>query len=196
MTDIFRKMNFHQRHYVFHGWQETGYYAIVQSCIGRDIEQDSILLQCWEKEYVRALQQSYAPIIHAVPVESFGECALVVEDDPAVREAIDQKNVEPGCTLVLPIQVYWVKQFLSWLKYRYKYDSAIALLGILLLHLFLHVYHCTPHNIGVIIGQNSLPEVSNAIICNMCFQFIQVFYSIIVSHILLILQISDPTHFC
>jgi len=29
--------------------------------------------------------------MHAVPVESFGECVLVVEDDPAVREAIHQK---------------------------------------------------------------------------------------------------------
>ncbi len=28
-------------------------YSIVQSCIGRDIEQDSIVLQQWEKECVR-----------------------------------------------------------------------------------------------------------------------------------------------
>jgi len=88
-------------------------FAIVQSCIARDHKQDSILLQRWEKEYVRSLHQNYTPVLHAVPVESFGECVLVVEDDSAVREAIDQKNIEPGCTLVLPRQEYWAKQFLS-----------------------------------------------------------------------------------
>jgi len=67
-------------------------YAIVQSCIVRDSEQDLILLQCWEKEYIRTLHQSYAPVLHAVPVELFGECVLVVNDNSAVREAIDQKN--------------------------------------------------------------------------------------------------------
>jgi len=66
-------------------------YAIVQSCIARDSEQDSILLQCWEKEYIRTLPQSYAPVLHAVPVESFGEHVLVVKDDSAVRESINQK---------------------------------------------------------------------------------------------------------
>jgi len=88
-------------------------YAIVQSCIARDREQDSILFQHWEKEYIRSVHQTYAPVLHAVPVESFGERVLVVEDDSAVREAIDQKNIEPGCTLVLPREAHWAKQFLS-----------------------------------------------------------------------------------
>ena len=67
-------------------------YAIVQSCIARDSEQDSILLQCWEKECFRSLHQSYAPVLHVVPVESFGECVLVAKVDSAVRESMDQKN--------------------------------------------------------------------------------------------------------
>ncbi len=65
-----------------------------------------------EKEYIRTLHQSYALVLHAVPVELFGEHVLVVKDDSAVREAIDQK-IEPGCTLVLPRQEYWAKQLLS-----------------------------------------------------------------------------------
>jgi len=97
-------------------------YAIVQSCIARDSEQDSILLQCWEKEYIRSLHQSYAPVLHVVPVESFGEHVLVVEDDSAVRESINQKNIEPGCTLVLPRQEYWAKPFLS-IKIKYIYNE-------------------------------------------------------------------------
>jgi len=40
--------------------------AIVQSCIKRDIEQDSILLQCWEKEYSRTLHQSYEPVMQSM----------------------------------------------------------------------------------------------------------------------------------
>jgi len=59
------------------------------------------------------MHQTYSPVLHVVPVESFGERVLVVEDDLTVRETIDQKSIEPGCTLVLPRQEYWAKQFLS-----------------------------------------------------------------------------------
>jgi len=46
-------------------------YTVAQSCIIRDIGQDPILLQHWEKEYIKTLHQSYAPAMHVVPVESF-----------------------------------------------------------------------------------------------------------------------------
>ncbi len=96
MRHILEMMSFLQRYYVFVADKKPDMYAIVQSCIVRDIEQDSILLQHWEKEYIRTLHQSYAPVMHAVPVELFGECVLVVEDNPAVREAIDQKILNQG----------------------------------------------------------------------------------------------------
>jgi len=93
--------------------KEPEIHAIVQSCIVRDSEQDSILLHQWEKEYIRTMHQTYSPVFHVVPVESFGERVLFVEDNSTVRETIDQKSIEPGCTLVLPRQEYWAKQFLS-----------------------------------------------------------------------------------
>ncbi len=61
----------------------------------------------------QTLHQSYALVLHAVPVESFGKHVLIEEDDPDVRDAIDHKNIELGCTLVLPRQEYWAKKFLS-----------------------------------------------------------------------------------
>jgi len=51
--------------------------------------------------------------LHAVPVESFGQQVLVVEDDPVVHESIHQKEYEPRCTLVLPRDEYWAKQFIE-----------------------------------------------------------------------------------
>jgi len=38
------------------------------------------------------IHKSYAPVLHAVPIESFGKHVIVVEDDPTVSEAIDLKN--------------------------------------------------------------------------------------------------------
>ncbi len=86
---------------------------MVQSCCHRDTEQDSILFQRWKKEICQRANQHYEPILHAISVESFGECVLVIEDDPVVREYIEKKENEPGCTLVLSRAEYWSKQFVA-----------------------------------------------------------------------------------
>ena len=88
-------------------------YAVVHSCINRDTDQDSILLQRWNKEMVRKANQRYEPVLHSVSVECFGERVLVIEDDPVVREYVERKEHESGCTLVLPQSEYWPKPFLS-----------------------------------------------------------------------------------
>jgi len=88
-------------------------YAVVHSCINRDKDQDSILLQRWNKEMVQKANQHYEPVLHSVSVECFGKRVLVIEDDPVVREYLESKEHESGCTLVLPQSEYWPKQFLS-----------------------------------------------------------------------------------
>jgi len=47
-----------------------------------------------------------------VPVDSFGECVLVIEDDPSMRESEVRKENQLVCTLVLPQQEWWPKQFM------------------------------------------------------------------------------------
>jgi len=44
-------------------------------------------------------------------VKSFGECVLVIEDDPVIREYVKKKENEPGFTLVLPREEYWANNF-------------------------------------------------------------------------------------
>ena len=88
-------------------------YAVVHSCVNRDTDQDSILLQRWNKEMLWKANQCYEPVLHAVSVESFGEHILVIEDDLVVREYVERKENEPGYTLVLPHTEYWSKQFLN-----------------------------------------------------------------------------------
>ena len=88
-------------------------HAVVHSCCNRDTDQDSILFQRWNKEMLQKANQCYEPVLHAVSVECFGECVLVIEDDPVVREYVERKEHESGCTLVLPQSEYWSKQFLS-----------------------------------------------------------------------------------
>jgi len=53
--------------------KDNDIYALVQSCIDRDPDQDSILYQHWEKEAIRKTITHYEPMLHAVPVESFGQ---------------------------------------------------------------------------------------------------------------------------
>jgi len=47
-----------------------------------------------------------------VTVNAFGECVLVVEDDPSMKESEVTRENHPGCTLVLPQQDWWTKQFM------------------------------------------------------------------------------------
>jgi len=67
----------------------------------------------WNKEICQRANQHYGLVLHAVSVESFGEHVLVIEDDPVVREYVEKKENEPGCTLVLPREEYWSKQCLA-----------------------------------------------------------------------------------
>ena len=60
---------------------------------------------------VQKASQHYEPVLHSVSVECFGECVLVIEDDPVVREYVERKEHESGCTLVLPQSEYSVKEW-------------------------------------------------------------------------------------
>jgi len=87
--------------------------ALVHSCYARDPNLDSVLLQRWQKETVRQRNNHHEPVLRCVPVDSFGEHVLVVEDDSLVRETAHGQDHQPGCTLVMPRQEHWVKQFLK-----------------------------------------------------------------------------------
>jgi len=56
--------------------------AIVQSCEARNHGHDSILFQQWRKECTSNVLTHFEPLLCAVPVDSFGQHVLVVEDDP------------------------------------------------------------------------------------------------------------------
>jgi len=56
----------------------------------------------WEKETGHVIGGRTQPWLHIVPVNSFGECVLVIEDDPSMRESEVRKENQPGSTHVLP----------------------------------------------------------------------------------------------
>jgi len=79
--------------------------AVVQSCKENDHNPN-------EKETGNVVGGRKQPWLHMVPVNAFGECVLVVEDDPSMRESEVTKENQPGCTLILPWQEWWEKQFM------------------------------------------------------------------------------------
>jgi len=86
--------------------------AVVQSCKENDHDNDSILYQRWEKETDNVIGGRKRPWLHLVTVNAFGKRVLVVEDDPSMKESEVTRENHPGCTLVLPQQDWWTKQFM------------------------------------------------------------------------------------
>jgi len=71
--------------------RKSDIYTDVQSCI----ERTRIKIQYFSSIGKRTMSEHYIKVmqlvLHAVPAESFSECVLIVEDNPAVREVINQK---------------------------------------------------------------------------------------------------------
>ena len=86
--------------------------ALVQSCCESNHQNNSILFQRWSKEYTARIQ-SVEPMLHAVPVDSFGSRIFVVEDDHSITETIPIKNLKAEVMVVKPRDSYWPSQFLS-----------------------------------------------------------------------------------
>ena len=95
----------------FHANNDPEVHAIIQSCENRNRELDSILTQCWTKEFRRTSVSHYEPVVRAMSVDSFGQRVLVVEDDLILRESIHHEELLEGCTLVLPRDDFWPNQF-------------------------------------------------------------------------------------
>jgi len=60
-----------------------------------------------------------------VPVNAFGEHVPVIKGDPSMRESEVRKEKQPGCTLVLPQQEWWAKQFMLSNQSFYKSKTII-----------------------------------------------------------------------
>jgi hypothetical protein len=88
-------------------------FAVVQSCKENEHEDDSILYQRWQKEFEDVVGGGSRPWLHIVPVDSFGDRVLVIEDDPSLKELEIKRQQNAGCTLVLPREEWWSHQFIS-----------------------------------------------------------------------------------
>jgi len=75
--------------------------ALVQSCHVSSHEQDSILFQRWKKEYVRRCN-IFQPMLHFVPVDSFGCSILVIEDNKSISEMSTMKQLQDVITVIIP----------------------------------------------------------------------------------------------
>jgi len=84
--------------------------VLVQSCHISSHEQDSILFQWWKKEYVRR-GNIFQPMLHFVPVDSFGCPILVIEDNRSISEMSTMKQLQDGITVIIPREE-WAKKFL------------------------------------------------------------------------------------
>ena len=76
-------------------------HALVQSCHISSHEQDSILFQLWKKDYVRR-GNIFQPMLHFVPVDSFGCSILVIEDNRSISETSTMKQLQDGITVAIP----------------------------------------------------------------------------------------------
>jgi len=85
-------------------------HALVQSCHLSNHEQDSILFQWWSKEYVRR-GNIFQPMLHFVPVDSFGCSILVIEDDKSISEMSTIKQLQDGITVIITHKE-WLEKFL------------------------------------------------------------------------------------
>jgi len=52
-------------------------------------------------------------MLQVVPVDAFGICVLVVEDNHLILEMVPKQHLQAGITLVTPHESHWPQQFLS-----------------------------------------------------------------------------------
>ena len=107
-------MKIHLKFSVFVVQDSEEIHAFVQSCHISSHEQDSILFQQWKKVYVRR-GNIFQPMLHFVPVDSFGCSILVIEDNRSISETSTMKQLQDGITVVIPHEE-WQKNCLAFLN--------------------------------------------------------------------------------
>jgi hypothetical protein len=91
--------------------------ALVHSCDDNDHSEDSALCEVWSLEYQVKRDSSNAlvafPTIRAVPVSSFDEAVLVIEEMPGLTEAADVATNPhySRCILVKNRERWWASEF-------------------------------------------------------------------------------------
>jgi len=96
--------------YFFVQDNEEDAYALVQSCQTSNHYHDSILFQRWTKEFIGRVQY-FEPMLHLVPVDSFGCCIFVIEEDHTIEEMVPKQVFKAGITVVTPRKTHWLGLF-------------------------------------------------------------------------------------
>jgi len=87
---------------------EEDIYALVQSCDNSDHNNDSV-----SSSNIGQRKPNAEPILHVIPVDSFGHQIMVIEDDASIVEQFVTADLKVGVTVVTPHAKYWPNQFLS-----------------------------------------------------------------------------------
>jgi len=80
-------------------------YALVHSCEISNHDKDSCLFQHWKKEF-QYRGPNGKPILHVIPIESFGHQVLVIEDNASIVEQFKIVDLKVGVTVVIPHDEY------------------------------------------------------------------------------------------
>ena len=88
-------------------------HAVVYSYEANDHQEDSILIECWKKEY-EMIRGKYIPLLCCITVDCFTAPCFVVEDKHGLQEEMvtDGMNLWNGLTLVKPRDEAWANEFL------------------------------------------------------------------------------------
>jgi len=87
-------------------------HAVVHCCSANDHAEDSILIECWKKEY-DVKNGKFVPLLHCVNVDCFAAPCFVVEDKHGLHEDMGNnvRKILNGVTLVKPRDEAWPAEF-------------------------------------------------------------------------------------
>jgi len=88
-------------------------HAVIHSCNTNNHSEDSILVECWKKEF-QVEENMVVPVLKCVSVDTFETPCFVVEDKHGLDEEMgnDVRKINNGITLVKPREEGWPKEFL------------------------------------------------------------------------------------
>jgi len=92
---------------------DASIHAVIHSCNTYDHSEDSILVECWKKEF-KVEDSMLVLLLRCVSVDTFETLCFVVEDKHGLYEEMgtDVKKMNNGITLVKPRDEGWPKEFL------------------------------------------------------------------------------------